>query len=448
MAENKRSKVVEENIDEEKEDVVKATNFSAEENIEKSENKKDDALEKQEPEIKEALETDSNNNENLGLSSEYAEDKIKQALEMQSPKKKRKSTIISLLLLLVNLIFMFYIVKGLIANVGENDISSVIETQGSKVWWLAGGVGMYVVYIIAQVLMYYVLIKDITGKKRLGLSYDVAIVGKYYDNVTPFAVGGQPMQIVRLAKSGISAGISTSIPIIKMMFNSAVNMLVALLFFIFGVPKIPLTSPLNDMLLILLIIVGVIGLIITVIVVSFMFLVASGTLITRSFISNILRIGYKLKIVKNYRQSFQKILNQVAEYKVSFNYMWKNKKTLFKILGLSLVECLSYAVMPYFVVMAFGGPIDMNPWLFLVICISQYYICFMASTFIPLPGGTGLMEISFIFLFGIIVGSNVVWALLAWRILSYYMIVVHGFAHELIHITKGIIKNRKGRELN
>ena len=71
----------------------------------------------------------------------------------------------------------------------------------------------------------------------------------------------------------------------------------------------------------------------------------------------------------------------------------------------------------------------------------------MASCFLPLPGGTGLMEISFIFLFGMMVGDSIVWALLAWRILSYYMILVHGFSHELIHIVKNMVKNKKRREL-
>ena len=67
----------------------------------------------------------------------------------------------------------------------------------------------------------------------------------------------------------------------------------------------------------------------------------------------------------------------------------------------------------------------------------------MASSYIPLPGGTGLIEISFIFLFGIVVRENIVWALLAWRFLSYYLIVLHGFVHELSGIVKKLIKNRK-----
>ena len=385
-------------------------------------------------------------NVDMGLSEEHVQEKLKEALDSQSPKKRKKNTVISLCLLAVNIVFMVFIIKSLIANVGDISIKAMIEAQGKKLWWIAGGVLIYVVYMLAQTLMYLVLIKDLTGKRRVKLAYDVAVVGKYYDNITPFAVGGQPMQIVRLATNGISPGVSTSIPIIKMMINSAVNMVAALMFFIFGLPRIPLTSPFNDLLLIILEILGVIGLIITVFVVFFMFLVSTGNFVTRTFVSAFVRIGYKLKIVKNYRLTVKKVMGQVAEYKSSMHYLRKRKLVLLKMIILSLVECLSYAIMPYFVVMAFAGPLDMSPFLFIVICLTKYYICSMASSFIPLPGGTGLMEISFIFLFGIVVNENIVWALLLYRFISYYLIIIHGFGHELIKIGKNIYKNRQKKE--
>lgn len=383
----------------------------------------------------------------LEISKEIVDEKLKEALETQNPKKKRKSSIINLILLLINIVFMVFIVKGLLSNIGDADFKQIVEQQGGKLWWLVGGVGVYVVYIISQFLMYAVLIKDLTGKRRSKLAYDVAVVGKYYDNVTPFAVGGQPMQIVTLAKNGISPGVSTSIPIIKMMINSIVNMLLVVLFFVFGLPRIPQTSAFNDLLLIILEVLGVIGLIITVVVTLFMVLISSGNFVTRSLISKVIKFGYRIKLVKNYRQSLKKTVNQVAEYRSSMRYLWKKKKLLLKMILLCIVECLTYAVMPYFVVMAFSTSIDLSPMMLIFICIVQHYICAMASSFLPLPGGTGLMEISFIFLFGagvINLGDSIVWALLAWRFLTYYLILLHGFTHELFKIVKGFIKRKRG----
>ncbi len=377
----------------------------------------------------------------MGLSKEIVETRIKEAFEYDSPKKKRKSTIMSLILLLVNIFFMVFIVKGLINNIGDVEFKDILAAQGSKLWWLVGGVIIYCVYMFSQTLMYHALIKDLTGKSRWKLAYDVGVVGKYYDNVTPFAFGGQPMQIVRLAQNGISAGVSTSIPVLKLMINSIVNMVLVLVFFIFGLPNLPQMSGLNGFLLTLFEILGVIGLVITTLVVMFMLLLSSGNIVTRSLISWVIRVGYKLHLVKNYRETLKKTLNQVAEYKTSMQYLKKNKKLCFKMVLYATLECLTYASMLYFVVMAFSGSADYSM-AFLFFCIVKYYICAMASSFIPLPGGTGMMEISFIFLF-MDLNNAIVFALLAWRFLTYYSILIHGFGHEFIRIVKNMCNARK-----
>ena len=96
-----------------------------------------------------------------------------------------------------------------------------------------------------------------------------------------------------------------------------------------------------------------------------------------------------------------------------------------------------------FVVMAFADTIEVSIPMLLLTCVVKYYICAMAGSYIPLPGATGLMEIAFISLYSMYVGDAIVWALLAWRILSYYMILAHGFIHELIHIGKNFVKNKR-----
>ena len=379
----------------------------------------------------------------VGLTEDIIEERVKQALESQKPKKKKKSFIVSLILLLVNIVFMAFIVKGLVDDIGDANFMTVIKKQGSRLWWLVGGLLIYAIFMFSQTSMYKVLIKNITGKTKWGLAYDVAVVGKYYDNVTPFAVGGQPMQILRLMKQGISPGVSTSIPIIKMILNQSVSVFIALMFCIFGIPQIPSTGGLNGFLLVIFIILAVVGLIISLLLVLFMILVSSGTLFTRSFVSGILRFLYKIKLVKNYRLALKKTMNQINEYRLSMQYLWKHKLLFFKMLGLCVLECLSYAIIPYFVTMAFVGNVGIEPFRFLIVCISQYYICSLASSFIPLPGGTGLIEIAFIFLFGVIVGDNIVWALLIWRFLTYYLILIHGFLHEIVNITVNMARNKK-----
>lgn len=420
---------------------IEPSNFSREENVEKQENSSTEV---------EVFETETGEqlmiaeDDGMGLSKDLVETKLKEAFEYEKPKRKKKSTIVSLILLFVNLFFMFFIVKGLIKNIGDVDFKQVLAAQGSKMWWLAGGVLMYCVYMFTQTTMYKVLIRNITGKNRWKLAYDVAVVGKYYDNVTPFAVGGQPMQIVKLAKNGISAGVSTSIPIIKMLINTIVSVFITAVFLLFGLPNLPVMSGLNGFLLTLFEILGVIGFIITFLMTLFMVILSSGNIVTRSFISWVIRVGYRLHLVKNYREALKKTINQVAEYKSSMTYLRKHPKLLIKMILLSIVESLSYATLVYFVVMAFS-PETNTTIAFFFFCIVKYYICAMASSFIPLPGGTGMMEISFIFLF-MELETTIVFALLAWRFLTYYLILIHGFTHEFIGIMKNLHRNRKIKE--
>lgn len=377
---------------------------------------------------------------------QIAQEKLEEAISSQKPQRKKKSAIINSILLLINIIFMVIIVRGLISSIGDQNFFDYAKGQGNRLWWLLGGVGCYIVYILAQTLMFHALIKKTTGESRWKLSYSVGLTGKYYDNVTPFAVGGQPMQIVILSKNGISPAVSTSLPLIKMIINSMVSTLLALGFFLFGLPRIPMVGGLYDFLFVILEILGVIGLIITLLGVLFMILISAGGLFTRSLVMGLVKIGYKLKIVKNYRVSLKKWLSQVSEYRSSMSYLAKNKILLLKMIVYSVLETLSYACISFFVVMAFADTIEVSVPMLLLTCVVKYYICAMAGSYIPLPGATGLMEIAFISLYSMYVGDAIVWALLAWRIISYYLILVHGFVHEVSSIIKGMSKAKKEKK--
>ena len=159
----------------------------------------------------------------IELSEEIVNEKMRQAIEFQKSKNRKKTAIWSLVLLIINIVFMIFIVQKLLDDVEDFNINSLFSKQGNKLWWLVVGLVVYAIFIFVQVVFYKILIQKLSGKKSWKTSYDVAVVGKYYDNVTPFAMGGQPMQIITLAKRKISAGVATGIPIIKMIINTTVT---------------------------------------------------------------------------------------------------------------------------------------------------------------------------------------------------------------------------------
>ena len=384
----------------------------------------------------------------LDFDSDVIEERLEEVREAEKPKKKKKSKIMNVIFLVINIVLMVFIVSGFLQSFGDGlDIGAVIEAQGKKLWWLVAGLGLYFIFVLTETGIFSSLIKATTGRRRPYLSYKVAITGKYYDSITPFSVGGQPSRIVTLTKDGMSAGISTSLPIIKIIVYNIVYTFFILAFFIFGMPLISASSDrLFNFIIILFEAIAVVGLILTAFSSVIFLLIGNGKLVGRTLARWGVKIGYKLKIVKNYRQTYNKIMIQVREYQNSMDFLKRNKWVMVKCIFCCILQILAYFSVPFTVVLAFSTNIDVN-FVFWVTCVAKILICQMAAVIIPLPGGTGMMEIGFIFIFSNVLGNNVVWGLLAWRILTYYILILHGFVQTLFDSVVSTLKNRRLKKL-
>jgi len=384
------------------------------------------------------------------IDPELVEERLKEAIETEKPKKKKKSIITNLIFLALNVFVLAFIINTFLNETDGVALKDIISLQGKKLWWLVLGLGLFVVMFFADTMMLYCLIKRSTGKGRFLTSYKVSATGKYFDAITPFSVGGQPAQILSLSKSGIPLGIATSIPIIKIIIYNIVYTVVIFCFLVFAVPFIPVTSALNGLLFTLFKIFAYAGLIFTAMTSVVFILIGSGKLVGRSVVRWIVRLGYKLRIVKDYRKSYNKIMNQVLEYQSSIKYLKNNKGTLFSCIFFALLEVLAYFAIPFAVVMAFTptSVVGFVPTIWILfVCMTNVIVCQMAAVIIPLPGGTGMMEFSFIALFGVstlIGATNVVWGLLAWRFLTYYFTIIQGF---VVSTTDSVVRMVKARKV-
>ena len=68
----------------------------------------------------------------------------------------------------------------------------------------------------------------------------------------------------------------------------------------------------------------------------------------------------------------------------------------------------------------------------------------LASSCCPLPGGTGMNEITFSVLFSSYLPSQVFWALLLWRLASYYIWLILGL---IILVYDFFVGNKKNEKL-
>ena len=123
-------------------------------------------------------------------------DEAEQSVAKQNSKKKK-------LLNLGFLILNICIVAGIL----------VYQLNGQKIELVHGlklnGWAILLLFIFFGVTLFLdtftisYLLRISTGKWRMGISYKVFAIGKYYDNITPLATGGQPFQITYLKNRGV-----------------------------------------------------------------------------------------------------------------------------------------------------------------------------------------------------------------------------------------------------
>lgn len=380
-----------------------------------------------------------------------AQERLNEA-EKKDPKKKKKSFIWNLIFLIINVLFMVFVLKGLLKESAGSSLGEVIAQQGAKLYWLIGAVVCFFGLYLVSALNISVFLKNTTGKWRFWLSLKVAVLGKYYDYITPMAVGGQPSQILNLIKGGVTPGVATSIPIIKMIIQQLVHWVFVIVIYVFLVPLIPPESGLVNLLIILLKILGVVGIIITTFIsMSFLFL-GSSKIVGRKIAKWSIRLGYRLRIVKNYRKSYDKFIRQVVEYQSSMRYLAKNKGVLVMSIVYSLLDLLFYTSIGFFCCMAFSTTVTAEGFVpvFVIwlISVGRYMVVEQASTIMILPGGTGIKEIAFLIMYNFFFknSNTVAWSFFSWRMFDYYLVLIIGFIYILIKFIVELVVSRKKKK--
>lgn len=380
-----------------------------------------------------------------------AQERLNEA-EKKDPKKKKKSFIWNLIFLIINVLFMVFVLKGLLKESAGSSLGEVIAQQGAKLYWLIGAVVCFFGLYLVSALNISVFLKNTTGKWRFWLSLKVAVLGKYYDYITPMAVGGQPSQILNLIKGGVTPGVATSIPIIKMIIQQLVHWVFVIVIYVFLVPLIPPESGLVNLLIILLKILGVVGIIITTFIsMSFLFL-GSSKIVGRKIAKWSIRLGYRLRIVKNYRKSYDKFMRQVVEYQSSMRYLAKNKGVLVMSIVYSLLDLLFYTSIGFFCCMAFSTTVTAEGFvpIFVIwlISVGRYMVVEQASTIMILPGGTGIKEIAFLIMYNFFFknSNTVAWSFFSWRMFDYYLVLIIGFIYILIKFIVELVVSRKKKK--
>lgn len=353
-----------------------------------------------------------------------SEQEIMAELQQKVAPKSRLKSALSWIILLVLAGISIWIISGLANTFGDDNISfgDLWAQLRPDYLWLAVFFFLFALFLDSAKFSF--ILKITTKKARPILSFKVAHLGRYYDGVTPLATGGQPFQMYYMAKRGVPAGVASAIPLIKYFVQMFTWLIVC--GFLFAFNHTALRTITNHTLRVTITTAAYTGLALNSIMPLALIVMSLLPTFGRRLASMIIRIGFKLKLVKDFDQTMEKAISLVDEFKGCIRFMATKIIHLFLLALICALELIVSYSIPFCLCVSLG---NMTPsaelWYdtLTLTCYSYY-----ASSFIPTPGGTAAAETSIMMVFsGLAMASGTrSWMAIFWRFLNFYIFIIIG----------------------
>lgn len=332
------------------------------------------------------------------------------------PKKMLKKPLLIVLFILIN---VAVIAITAFSEFGNSENAAALSEVKINWWFLIPAAACFIVAIFIEIRKYILMMYEMSDdkktfdyKKAHKVARRTVLLGKYYDNITPAAIGGQPFQIYYMRKnSELKNGVSTSIPIFGMISGQIGFIIIAVLCFLFG------SLSINNAVLIGTACFGLIFYAFWPIAVMIATFLPKAT---AELIGVFVKLFAKIHIVKDEKKAKEKATFEINEYAKCVRRILKTRGLFAKTVIMSVIFNVLIATIPFFVLTAFGGEVDFLPCFVTTVAVTS------AVYFVPTPGNAGAAEGTFYVVFSALSSGYVFWAMLVWRFFSYYIYILMG----------------------
>lgn len=315
---------------------------------------------------------------------------------------------ISIFLLLLVCV-LFFLLKG-------KDISEIIATAAAaQLPFLAAGIIMAELFHVSEGLNIRFLLRAMGYPVTVIQGMKYAYIGFFFSSITPSSTGGQPMQLYAMKKDRIELSHGS----LALLMELTSFQFITFLFEIIAVLMIPvLPVKLSGIMKVL----AGLGFAFNLIFIVFLLIVILSKNMGRKLIGFLKKVIVKLPVIKADRKKewSQKLDEGLEEFHQCAMMMKGNKKTIIKIMSVSVVQVVGWFSIPYMVYLSLGGESTS----FLTFFLLQT-ILFMSSSLLPLPGAVGISELVFLQLFSFAyTKSSATAAMLLSRGIGFYFLLL------------------------
>ena len=342
-------------------------------------------------------------------------------------KKQRRKNIVWGVIAAVIIACVISVLFQLSQTLAGGDAATFAEVMRGMNWWLLLPVAaLFIIMFVMETLKFTILGKTGGYPLSFGKGAKVALVGKFYECITPFSSGGQPMQIYYMYRQGIPATAATSVTMVKYGIHMLGFTFVAALVMGFGVPQ--LSAIPDEAMRTTVLVCGWVGFGINAFIPVFVTIVVFLPGLVKWVVNLFVKILHAVRIVKNPDKWEAKMRQWIDDFAAISQFIYKKPKEFFVLFLLCLGEPSIELVQPYLLLVAMCGPAVMGYegaqllWLVMVLAMYSTY----AATFIPTPGNSGAIEMVFMAAFAGLTESVLFWYVLIWRFVLYYTWLILG----------------------
>ncbi len=325
--------------------------------------------------------------------------------------KKRVKLILTILFIIINVGVVVIIARNAFVNDTTTTFGSMFKLWTTHWGYLIMVVILPLIALFAEGMKYVIMIHHTTGRVRISLGIKTAMIGKYYDNITPLGSGGQPFQVYYLFRNDIPAEIAGALPVSAFSMMQMAFFLISIFVFVFFGNVIPQRG---------FRIAAYIGSGFSIFIPLLVLFFSLLPKISLKVIYGVLRLVQKIGLIKDADSKLQRSREYLYNFNGRLKYIAESIFVVIPVAILSFIYQIAMFSIPYFAIKATGTNVDYIQ--VTAMCVFVY----SAIAFLPTPGNSGGAEISFTIIFTMLTGGVLFWTMILWRFGAYFFVIFVG----------------------
>lgn len=320
-----------------------------------------------------------------------------------------KKNIINFLILIIITVLVLYLSL-------KNDYSEIINTiKNMNIILFFIAIGIFILYVFIKSVIMKIVVKYFKKDYTLSKAFRMGLETNFFHAITPFATGGQPYEIYRLSKDGISVINAANVSIQNFIIYQTALVILGIFAVTYNYffKLYPDITVLKNLVLL--------GFIINFLVIVVLFSITYFKKINKIIVNFVINLLAKLKLIKDKEEKINKFEKYLSDFNDGAKILLKNKGKFILLILLQLLSLSLLYLVPYFIIKGVGLDVSIVN----VIVTSAYVM--LIGAFVPIPGGTGGLEYGFISFYGnFIAGPKLNAIMLIWRFITYYFGMILG----------------------